>query len=99
MPPLTKFTQEFLYKWQHPDVEECPNRKFLVLQHNWDGNGLGTVVHGTGWVLGLAIRLNRILIYNDGRSPGQNFFENGCRQDGGRGLDCIFESFSSCNNS
>ncbi|KAF3938816.1 hypothetical protein ABW19_dt0204561 [Dactylella cylindrospora] len=98
MPPLTKFTQEFIYKWQHPNPEDCKNRKFLVLQHNWDGNGLGTVVHGTGWILGLAIRLNRILIYNDDKSPGENFLEPHCLKDGRRSLDCIFESFSSCTN-
>ncbi|EPS42115.1 hypothetical protein H072_3879 [Dactylellina haptotyla CBS 200.50] len=98
MPPLTKFTQEFIYKWQHPDPSECADRKFLVLHHNWDGNGLGTVVHGTGWILGLAIRLNRILIYDDEASPGQNFLEEKCMTDGRRSLDCIFESFSSCSS-
>ncbi|KAK6333081.1 hypothetical protein TWF718_010905 [Orbilia javanica] len=98
MPPFTKFAQEYIYNWQHPDPSECKDRQFLVLHHNWDGNGLGTVVHGTGWVLGLAIRLNRILIYDDEASPGQNFLEEQCQKNGIRSLDCIFEPFSSCSS-
>ncbi|KAK6527189.1 hypothetical protein TWF281_010381 [Arthrobotrys megalospora] len=98
MPPFTKFAQEYIYKWQNPDPSACKDRQFLVLHHNWDGNGLGTVVHGTGWVLGLAIRLNRILIYDDEASPGQNFLEENCQPNGIRSLDCIFEPFSSCNS-
>ncbi|KAK6349273.1 hypothetical protein TWF730_010023 [Orbilia blumenaviensis] len=98
MPPFTKFAQEYIYNWQHPDPSACKDRQFLVLHHNWDGNGLGTVVHGTGWVLGLAIRLNRILIYDDEASPGQNFLEENCQTNGIRSLDCIFERFSSCNS-
>ncbi|RVD86230.1 uncharacterized protein DFL_004517 [Arthrobotrys flagrans] len=98
MPPFTKFAQEYIYNWQHPDPSSCADRKFLVLHHNWDGNGLGTVVHGTGWVLGLAIRLNRILIYDDEAPPGRNFLEEKCQQNGIRSLDCIFEPFSSCSS-
>ncbi|KAK6347270.1 hypothetical protein TWF696_007342 [Orbilia brochopaga] len=98
MPPFTKFAQDFIYRWQHPDPATCKDRKFLVLHHNWDGNGLGTVVHGTGWVLGLAIRLNRILIYDDSASPGKNFLEENCMPDGRRSLDCIFQPFSSCSS-
>ncbi|KAF3909591.1 hypothetical protein AA313_de0205986 [Arthrobotrys entomopaga] len=100
MPPFTKFAQDFIYKWQNPPVSECENRQFLVLHHNWDGNGLGTVVHGTGWVLGLAIRLNRTLIYDDAAPPGKNFLEKDCAgENGPRSLDCIFEPFSSCSSS
>ncbi|KAF3909290.1 hypothetical protein ABW20_dc0107806 [Dactylellina cionopaga] len=98
MPPFTKFTQEFLYKWQNPDPSTCKERKFLVLHHNWDGNGLGTVVHGTGWVLGLAIRHNRILVYDNDAEPGQNFLEPNCTVGGRRSLDCIFEPLSSCSS-
>ncbi|KAK6538637.1 hypothetical protein TWF694_010215 [Orbilia ellipsospora] len=100
MPPFTKFAQDFIYKWQNPPPSECENRQFLVLHHNWDGNGLGTVVHGTGWVLGLAIRLNRTLIYDDAAPPGKNFLEKDCAgKKGPRSLDCIFEPFSSCSSS
>ncbi|KAK6512490.1 hypothetical protein TWF481_001375 [Arthrobotrys musiformis] len=99
MPPFTKFAQEYIYKWQNPDPSTCKDKQFLVLHHNWDGNGLGTVVHGTGWVLGLAIRLNRILIYDDKAPPGKNFLEENCQKKGIRSLDCIFEPFSSCSSS
>jgi len=97
MPPLTKFTQEYIYKWQHPDPSECSKKQFLVIPHYWDNNGLGTVVHATGWILGLAMRHNRILVYQDSRAPGQNFVEPDCKTGPStRSLDCIFESFSSC---
>ncbi|BFZ62486.1 hypothetical protein YB2330_003580 [Saitoella coloradoensis] len=94
MPPLTKFAQQYIYDRQHPNPASCKDKQFLVLNTNWDLNGLGTVVHGTGWVLGLALRLNRILVYNDAGAPGENFVEPGCGRT--RSLDCIFESFSSC---
>ncbi|KAF3118437.1 hypothetical protein TWF703_005954 [Orbilia oligospora] len=98
MPPFTKFAQEYIYNWQHPDPSDCKNRKFLVLHHNRDINGLGTVVHGTGWVLGLAMRHGRILIYDDEVSPGQNFLEPDCQASGVRSLDCIFLPLSSCSS-
>ncbi|KAL7266888.1 hypothetical protein RUND412_010547 [Rhizina undulata] len=96
VPPLTKFTQKYIYDYQHP--ETCADKKFLVMNHFDDKNGLGTVIHGIGFVLNLAIRNNRILIYNytNDIAPGRHFVDPGCQGPNLRSLDCIYEPITSC---
>ncbi|RPB21637.1 hypothetical protein L211DRAFT_851351 [Terfezia boudieri ATCC MYA-4762] len=100
IPPLTKFTQDYIYKHQFPD--SCKDKQFVVMNHFRDKNGMGTVFHGAGHILGLALRNNRILLWNHAgdNAPGRNFIEPGCGGSPGyeheRSLDCIFEKISSC---
>ena len=63
---------------------------------------MGTIFHGAGHILSLAMRNNRILLWNHAgdNAPGRNFIDPGCGGSPGyeneRSLDCIFEKISSC---
>lgn len=43
--PLTQWTQDWIYEWQNPHIEECARKKFLLFSDEGTedaGHGLGT---------------------------------------------------------
>ena len=96
MPQLTKFAQEHIYRHQNPS-EGCKDKKFLVMSaYPSDENfGLGAIVQAIGNSLSVALRSDRILIYNITNPPGKHFISDS-GQPCGRSFDCIFLPLSSC---
>lgn len=92
--PLTKFTQRYLRRHQHP--ENCTGKAFLVFRKfpNDESFGLGALAQSIAHNLALAIRTNRILVYDAHDPPGAHFLSP--PPGAGRTLDNIFHPLSSC---
>ncbi|EPS44862.1 hypothetical protein H072_1148 [Dactylellina haptotyla CBS 200.50] len=96
LPPLTKFTQRYIYDHQHP--KNCSEQQFLVMRNypNDEHFGLGAAVFSVSMNLNIALRYNRILIYDPAGGPGKHFIDPSNYETCGKTMDCFFESLSSC---
>ncbi|KAF3143561.1 hypothetical protein TWF594_005110 [Orbilia oligospora] len=96
LPPLTKFTQRYIYEHQHP--ESCKDKKFIVMESfpNDESFGLGAIVFSISMNLNLALRFNRILIFNPKNGPGRHFIDPSSHELCGNSMECFFEKLSSC---
>ncbi|RPB01945.1 hypothetical protein L873DRAFT_1787993 [Choiromyces venosus 120613-1] len=98
--PLTRFTQDFIHKHQFPS--SCEGKKFFVICSfpNDEDFGLGAISQAIATTLALAIRTDRILIYDPMDSPGRHFIQSpdpntefsSCHQS----FDCIFHRITNC---
>ncbi|KAF3942416.1 hypothetical protein ABW19_dt0203985 [Dactylella cylindrospora] len=94
--PLTKWSQNFIYKHQHP--ESCEGKKFYKISNNWPHHGLGALVRRVFIELSFAIQTDRILVFDTYGAPGDTLLENDCNKHRGKGpsLECILEEITSC---
>ncbi|KAK6526394.1 hypothetical protein TWF694_004990 [Orbilia ellipsospora] len=96
LPPFTKFVQKYMYDHQHP--EDCSDKEFIVMSSfpNDEAFGLGALVHSISMNLNIALRYNRILIYNPFEGPGRHFVDDSSLHVCNKSIECFFESLSSC---
>ncbi|KAF3940450.1 hypothetical protein ABW19_dt0204905 [Dactylella cylindrospora] len=96
LPPLTKFTQNYIYNHQHP--KNCSDKKFVLMRNfpNDEDFGLGATVFSVSMNLNMALRWNRILLYDPNSGPGKHFVDPSSHELCGQSLNCFFEPLTSC---
>ncbi|KAK6543174.1 hypothetical protein TWF694_007089 [Orbilia ellipsospora] len=94
--PLTKWAQQYIYDYQHP--ESCEGKKFYVLVNKWPRHGLGAIIRRTFIELSLAMQTGRILVLDSKNAPGNTLVEKDCDKHRGKtaSLECILEDLTSC---
>ncbi|KAF3932035.1 hypothetical protein ABW20_dc0104263 [Dactylellina cionopaga] len=90
LPPLTKFAQKHIYDHQHP--ENCSDKQFILIQNYPNDEHFGLVSMN----LNLALRFNRILMYDPKGGPGRHFIDPSSYELCGKSMDCFFEQLTSC---
>ena len=69
--------------WEHQNPPNCSEAKFLI-SGGWP-YGFGSRIHMEGWVMGIAMQLDRVfLIHPDGDNVIWETSNNYCRNEGRR---------------
>lgn len=60
--PLTAWAQEYLWKHQHP--EDCDKAEFVVSRGHVKGNGIGSILHVSGYHFAAAIERGKVFMWH-----------------------------------
>lgn len=89
--PLTAMAQELLWKHQHP--EDCSKAQFAVSSGHMKGNGIGSILHVSGFHLAAALEVGRVFMWS--ATAGEEWTdEHTCGSQ--RNWECHFRAPSSC---
>jgi hypothetical protein len=102
--PLTQWTQQEIYRHQHPAASVCRDRNTqFIVADLMDSQGLGALLHSAGYLLGAGMASRRIVVWS--KAVGTHYLDAAtCTRpvaQGGAGskyanMDCIFLPISSC---
>ncbi|KAK6336527.1 hypothetical protein TWF696_002077 [Orbilia brochopaga] len=96
LPPLTKAVQRYIYNHQHP--KNCSEKQFILMRNfpNDENFGLGAAVFSVSMNLNMALRFDRVLLYDPEGGPGRHFIDPSSYDLCGKSMDCFFEPLTSC---
>ena len=88
--PATHEAQMLIWRSQNPD--DCAGAQYLVSRGHTRGNGIGSLMHVTGYHLAVAVEEGRVFLFSE--KTGEEWTDASC--GAARNWECFFRAPSRC---